>query len=294
MVDIDDSRSRAARHEGPSDGSWPARCCCGAGPGRARTAQEPPRAEEGAQGRVPQSPRPASTRSRSATCTRARSRRTSSRRCTATTTWRGRPRSSRCTRRRHARGVGRLPHLDHTHPARHLLRRRPGLQGQEARDGGAGLSSTPSSASPTRPTRAQLWSWVETFGLVGLTELRKEALEAKKPFDYDRTDRRRACARPPHDPVQARASRGRASVVPSPARPARRAGPRGGRVLRRQDRRASGRHRAVPPQAVATQLADRAREKPRLPRRALRRRARRRRRRGPGAAGRASRAAGCR
>jgi ABC-type transport system substrate-binding protein len=35
--------------------------------------------------------------------------------------------------------------------------------------------------------KSQLWSWVETFGLVGLIELRKEALEARKPFDYGRT-----------------------------------------------------------------------------------------------------------
>ena len=46
--------------------------------------------------------------------------------------------------------------------------------------------------------------------------------------------------------------------------------------------------------AVAAQLAHRARAQPRLPRDALRRRAGRRRRRGPGAAARASRAAACR
>jgi ABC-type transport system substrate-binding protein len=34
--------------------------------------------------------------------------------------------------------------------------------------------------------KSQLWSWVETFGLVGLIELRKEGLAAKKPFDYSR------------------------------------------------------------------------------------------------------------
>ena len=34
--------------------------------------------------------------------------------------------------------------------------------------------------------KSQLWSWVETFGLVGLQELRKEALDTRKPFDYGR------------------------------------------------------------------------------------------------------------
>jgi ABC-type transport system substrate-binding protein len=34
--------------------------------------------------------------------------------------------------------------------------------------------------------KSQLWSWVETFGLVGLAEYRQEILAAKKPFDYER------------------------------------------------------------------------------------------------------------
>ena len=34
--------------------------------------------------------------------------------------------------------------------------------------------------------KSQLWSWVETFGLVGLEELRKESLDTRKPFDYSR------------------------------------------------------------------------------------------------------------
>ena len=57
--------------------------------------------------------------------------------------------------RRHARGVGRLPRLDGQDQARHLLRRRPGLQGQEARAGGAKTTCTRSSASSIRPTRAR-------------------------------------------------------------------------------------------------------------------------------------------
>jgi ABC-type transport system substrate-binding protein len=34
--------------------------------------------------------------------------------------------------------------------------------------------------------KSQLWSWVETFGLVGLAEYRQEILAARKPFDYER------------------------------------------------------------------------------------------------------------
>ena len=35
--------------------------------------------------------------------------------------------------------------------------------------------------------KSQLWTWVETFGLVGLVEYRKQTVEGKKPFDYNRT-----------------------------------------------------------------------------------------------------------
>ncbi|MDH4061143.1 MAG: ABC transporter substrate-binding protein, partial [Aquincola sp.] len=34
--------------------------------------------------------------------------------------------------------------------------------------------------------KSQLWSWVETFGLVGLNEYRSEVIADKKRFDYDR------------------------------------------------------------------------------------------------------------
>jgi ABC-type transport system substrate-binding protein len=33
--------------------------------------------------------------------------------------------------------------------------------------------------------RSPLWSWIETFELLGLAEQRRAALESKKPFDYD-------------------------------------------------------------------------------------------------------------
>jgi ABC-type transport system substrate-binding protein len=34
--------------------------------------------------------------------------------------------------------------------------------------------------------KSQLWSWIETFGIIGLVEQRREAVQQKKPFDYDR------------------------------------------------------------------------------------------------------------
>jgi len=34
--------------------------------------------------------------------------------------------------------------------------------------------------------KSQLWSWIETFDIVGLAEYRREVVQQKKPFDYDR------------------------------------------------------------------------------------------------------------
>ncbi len=34
--------------------------------------------------------------------------------------------------------------------------------------------------------KSPAWSWLETFNFLGLAELRKEALDSKKPFDYDK------------------------------------------------------------------------------------------------------------
>ncbi|MFN9450565.1 MAG: ABC transporter substrate-binding protein [Rubrivivax sp.] len=34
--------------------------------------------------------------------------------------------------------------------------------------------------------KSQLWSWIETYQLVGLADYRREVVQAKKPFDYDR------------------------------------------------------------------------------------------------------------
>ncbi len=34
--------------------------------------------------------------------------------------------------------------------------------------------------------KSPAWAWIETFNFLGLSELRKEALDSKKPFDYDK------------------------------------------------------------------------------------------------------------
>ena len=79
-----------------------------------------------------------------------RHRRTSSRRCTATTTLARPFKVKPLHRGRHARGVGRLQHLDGAHQARHLLRRRPGLQAASGASWWRRTTCTRSSASPTR------------------------------------------------------------------------------------------------------------------------------------------------
>ena len=121
-------------------------------------------------------------------------------------------------RRRHARALGRLPHLDRPAQARHLLRRRPGVQGQAARAGRRRTTSTRSSASPTRPTRARPGAALENEGIVGLRRAaRARRSTSKKPFDYDRAiEGLRALDRYTLQ-LHARASRGRASSRRSPA-----------------------------------------------------------------------------
>ena len=91
---------------------------------------------------------------RSATCIRAPSRRTSSKRLLPLRPPGAAGQDQAADGRRHARGLGRLPHLDRQAHARHLLRRRPGLQGQAARAGRAATTSMRSSASPTRPNKS--------------------------------------------------------------------------------------------------------------------------------------------
>ena len=153
-----------------------------------------------------------------------RHRRTSSRRCTATTTWRGRPRSCRCTRGGMPEVSGRLPRLDDPPPARHLLRRRPGLQGPAARAGGRRTTSTRSSASPTRRTRARCGRASRQWKILGLAELREQALDDRSSRSTT-THRSTACARSTATRCSSRLSKPRPRFLDILAaqRPARRA-----------------------------------------------------------------------
>ena len=183
------------------------------------------------------SPRPASTRRRSATCTRAPS---PPHIFEALYRYDHLARPAKIkplTAPAHARGLRRLPHLDRPHQARHLLRRRPGVQGPAARARGAGLRlraqalRRPGEQEPARAPASR------RRACVGLEALREDALQTAKPFDYDRADRGRARARPLHAAV-----------------PARRAAAALHRAPRRR-RASTARWRARSSSATATQIA---------------------------------------
>ena len=95
-----------------------------------------------------------------------------------------------------------------------------------------------------------------------------EALDDKQPFDYDReVEGLRALDR--YTLRSARSAEPSAALRTSDLTDAgadRRAGARGGRVLRRQDHGAPGGHRAFRLARLAAQLAHRARAQPELPR----------------------------
>ena len=198
-------------------------------------------------------------------------------------------------RRGDARGLGRLPQLHVPHQARHPLRRRPGLQGQEARADRRRLRLF--DQAPLRPAleERQPLPARERQDPRPVASCASRRSTTRQPFDYDTRGRGPARAGPLH------ASQMRLAE-PSPrflynfadGSLHRRAGARGGRVLRRQDRRAPGGHRAVPAGAVEAQLAHRAREQPELPRGAVRRAAAGRRRAAAGHRARSSRAGACR
>ena len=204
-----------------------------------------------------------------------------------TTTWRGRCSCKPLTADGDARGLGRLPDLHHPHPARHLLRRRPGVQGQAARAGRRRTTSTRSSASTTRAGRARACTGFENdehrrpdASCATRRSTSKQAVRLRP------RGRRPARARPLHAAGQARASRGRAS---------RRAGRRAtcsARWRARWSRSTATRSWTHPVGTGPFRLAEWRRSSrivlernPSYREHVLRRRARRRRRRGPGAAG---------
>ncbi len=161
------------------------------------------------------------------------------------------------------------------HPARHPVRRRPGLRRQAARADRARLCLfvqaplRPEVEEPEPvPARERQAARPERAAQGGARQ--QEAVPLRH------AGRRRQGARPLHAAVQP----GRAVAALPPAAAdrqlgVRRGGARGGRALWRQDHGAPGRHRPVPACRVAAQLAHRARAQPRLPRGALRRARRR-------------------
>ena len=79
----------------------------------------------------------------------------------------------------------RLHGLDGAREARHPLRRRPGLQGREARTRRARLRLFV--PAPLRPGhKSPVVAGYTVEGVLGVAALREEALATKKPFDYDR------------------------------------------------------------------------------------------------------------
>ena len=101
--------------------------------------------------------------------------------------------------------------------ARHLLRRRPGLQGQEARADGGGLRLL--DQAPLRPAlKSPTYTCSKTTASSAWTSCARRRCATRQPFDYDTpVEGLRALDRYTFA-VQARASRSRASPTSSPTR----------------------------------------------------------------------------
>jgi ABC-type transport system substrate-binding protein len=112
---------------------------------------------------------------------------------------------------------------------------------------------------------------LENAKILGLNELRKRLIDEKKPFDYDAPVEGLRALGPLHLPGAAGRGHPALSVQLQRWLLQRRAGARGGGVLRRQDRRTPGGHRPVPAERLEAQFAHRAHAQPELPRGALRR-----------------------
>ena len=143
------------------------------------------------------------------------------------------------------------------HPARHLLRRRPGVQGQAARAGRGGLRLRLEALLRPGASAPNLHRFEEQAcsGSTSCAQARDPRQDAVRLRPRGRGPAR---ARPLHACRSGSPSRVRASSTRSRLPHLRRGGARGGRGLRRRHRRASRRHRSVPAGALAAQLADRA------------------------------------
>ena len=197
----------------------------------------------------------------SATSIRLASSPTSSSRCSATTRWRGRPGCVPLTADGDARGVGRLPHLDHAAPARHPLRRRPGVRGAGRASWSPPTTSTRSSASSTRPSCARPTARCRRQAWSGSRRCAKRPCATRRRSTTTR--RSKACGRSTATRSHSGSrSRGRASSTSSPRRPTARWRARWSSPTART----SWPTRSAPAPTgsrVAAQLAHRARAQPR-------------------------------
>ena len=206
------------------------------------------------------SPRPASTRRRSATCIRAPWPRASSTRRWSSTSWRGRSGCGPTPPRR-------MPEVSADFRS-FTFRIKPGIY--FADDPAFGGSKRELTAADyvysikrhydPRWKSGNLYL-LESAKILGLSELRKQAIERQEALRLRHRGRGPARAGPLHlaDPP----GRAQPALPLQPGRRLvhRRAGARGGRGLWRQGRRAPGRHRAVPAGAVEAQLAHGAGER---------------------------------
>ena len=198
----------------------------------------PAPARKGAALCLPRSPRPASTRRRSATSTRARHRAHLRGAATPTTTWRGRSRSSRSPPTAMPEVSRRLPDLDRRGSGRGIyFADDPAFKGKRRELVAAGLRLLVQ--APRRPgaARARRDRRSRTTGIVGLRRAARGGARRARSRSTT-TARSRACGRSTATRCASSCGEPRPRFLDdlADARPARRGGARGGRVLRRPDR----------------------------------------------------------
>ena len=182
----------------------------------------------------------------SSICIRATSPPTSSSRHSPGTTWRARSSSSCSPATGDARALRRLPHLDGEDPTGHLLRRRPGLQGQEGASWWRPTTCTRSSASSIRANKSPVSAGILETKFFGPG---RSCAMQRAQNNIDRsttTGPSRAYRAPDRYTLRVELEEPRPGFAETFAtsRLVRRRRARGGRVLRRSDRCPSGRHRA--------------------------------------------------
>ncbi len=172
--------------------------------------------------------------------------------------------------RRDAGDQLRRPHLHAAGEARHLLRRRPGVQGEEARAGGRGLRLHHEAAHGPEARRAAPRG--DRGHHPGQRRGAREGAQGQ-PLRLRRPHRGPEGAGPLHLPDQAHAALLRVHLQPRGLPRGLRGGARGGRALRRRHRLAPGGHGAVEARPLEALLQDGVRAQSQLPRGVFPRRA---------------------